>query len=82
MSHWSDDGACREYDPELWFPHPGDRVTATHAKAICKGCPVLETCLAEALARPSTVGVWGATTDKDRELMRRRNRAKSRRANA
>lgn len=74
MSHWTEDAACREYDAELWFPTPGDRTTALYAKAICRACPVKDVCLAEAVADPSIAGVWGATTDKDRQKLRRRKR--------
>ena len=50
---WRDAAACRDADPELFFPD-GDlgsaRVQVKMAKLICRGCPVSATCLNWALA--------------------------------
>ncbi|MFI6368900.1 WhiB family transcriptional regulator [Nocardia sp. NPDC050630] len=40
---WSDLGACRGYDPELWFSDVGSD-SAAEAKRICYGCPVRRDC--------------------------------------
>ncbi|KRE61216.1 WhiB family transcriptional regulator [Nostocoides sp. Soil756] len=48
---------CRENDAELWFADTPDGVE--FAKALCRTCPVLETCLAGALDRREPWGVWG-----------------------
>ena len=48
---------CRLVDPELFFAEsPAD---VEEAKALCRDCPVLEECLAGALARREPWGVWG-----------------------
>jgi WhiB family redox-sensing transcriptional regulator len=43
------------------------------AKAVCAGCPVRPECLAFALQR-DLHGIWGATTEDERRLMRRADR--------
>ncbi|HMM94190.1 MAG: WhiB family transcriptional regulator [Micrococcales bacterium] len=48
---------CRENDAELWFADTPEGVE--FAKALCRTCPVRETCLAGALSRREPWGVWG-----------------------
>lgn len=74
---WHDDAACR---PELWvgrvrpdfLPGRGASGAVAAARAVCDHCPVVEECLAEALANPWMVGVWGGTSDRQRVMIRRR----------
>ena len=48
---------CQQEDPELWFAeHPN---AIAYAKSLCAECPVREACLAGALERRETAGVWG-----------------------
>jgi hypothetical protein len=49
--------ACRDADPGLFFPQPGESADA--AIAICAGCPVRAECLELALAYGERFGVWG-----------------------
>jgi hypothetical protein len=49
--------ACRDADPGLFFPPPGESADA--AMAICAGCPVRAECLELALANGERFGVWG-----------------------
>jgi WhiB family transcriptional regulator, redox-sensing transcriptional regulator len=46
---------------------------ALPAKNVCATCPVIDPCLAHALADPGLQGVWGATTEADRDRLRERN---------
>lgn len=75
---WRHRAVCRDYDPELWFPI--GEGAAYHrqideAKAVCRRCPVASWCLAEAMLKPSvTEGVWGGTTQGERQQMARRSR--------
>ncbi len=48
---------CRVNDPELFFAETPQDVE--FAKALCRGCPVREMCLAGALERREPWGVWG-----------------------
>jgi WhiB family redox-sensing transcriptional regulator len=66
---------CRQVHPDTFFPHPDDTATAENAKAICGMCPARAACLAWALARGESVGIWGGTTPAERdELLERRGR--------
>lgn len=58
---------CAGADPDIFFDdqHPET------AKAYCQRCPVVEWCLAVALAVPYTVGVWGGTTEDERRALKR-----------
>jgi WhiB family transcriptional regulator, redox-sensing transcriptional regulator len=72
---WMDRGSCLGLDPDLFFPGRGDDVEAP--KAVCRGCPVMSECLEFALDNKIADGVWGATTEKERRVMRRRRREAS-----
>lgn len=66
------DAACRETDPEVFFPPEGG--TGLEARRICKSCPVQLECLTYALdyeeAHPgSRWGVYGGTTARQRRTM-------------
>jgi len=67
---WIKQAACRGEDPRLF-----DAVSALRAEAalrICKGCPVKEACLKEALNEAvNPDGVWGGTTQLERRKLRR-----------
>ena len=47
-----------------------DTRNALHAKNLCATCPVVTPCLDHALADPSLQGVWGGTTETDRDRLR------------
>ncbi len=71
---WRDHAACRDADPDLFFP-VGTTGPAQHhldeAKRICRACPAQTQCLAWALDRGVTDGVWGGTTADERRAIRR-----------
>lgn len=68
---WREQAECKDDPiPDLWFVPPGDRHGIAAAKAICRRCPVAAECLAEAMANPSIVGVWGGTTENQRAKLR------------
>jgi hypothetical protein len=77
-ANWRDDAACRDADPDLFFPigttGPALRQIG-EAKRVCRTCPAQTQCLAWALddpAEPSskapTCGAGGART-RDRQIM-------------
>jgi WhiB family transcriptional regulator, redox-sensing transcriptional regulator len=74
---WWQLAACREADPELFFPvtarGPGAGEIA-RAKAVCATCQVRRQCLQYALATHQVDGVWGGTTEDERRLHVRRER--------
>ncbi|MGH3186604.1 MAG: WhiB family transcriptional regulator [Streptosporangiaceae bacterium] len=73
--NWRDGVACRDADPELFFPigTTGPAVgQAEKAKRICRVCAVRIQCLAWALDKGVTDGVWGGTTPDERRVIRSR----------
>jgi WhiB family transcriptional regulator, redox-sensing transcriptional regulator len=50
-----------------------DTRNALPAKNVCAECPVVDPCLDFALADPGLQGVWGGTTEADRDRLRERN---------
>ena len=70
---WQLDAACRNVDPDLFFPERGE--PSDPAKAVCMGCPVIDACLAYAMRNHPLQGVWGGTSDKQRRRMVRRDKA-------
>lgn len=70
---WHAGAACRDEDPELFFPagrggRPTDR-QIEEAKAVCAPCPVRSDCLQWALDGEPVEGVWGGTTESERAAM-------------
>jgi hypothetical protein len=73
---WQQRAACRETDPEDFFPLKGESVEP--AKQVCWGmCPVREECLDFALDNDERHGVWGGLSERERRKeARARQRAK------
>ncbi len=70
---WVDLAACREVDPEIFFPisTTGAALGQIHeAQAICTRCPVAADCLDWALRIGQDHGVWGGTTPEERRALR------------
>ncbi len=69
---WMASAACRDR-PEVDFfpaaPRRGEAPDVGPALAVCATCPVADECRAYAVAN-AEVGVWGATTDRDRQERR------------
>ena len=63
---------CAQTDPEAFFPGPDSYwTTPRYAKEICGRCPVKLDCLAWALENNEREGVWGGTTPKERQRLRK-----------
>lgn len=76
---WMDRAACRDSDPELFFPEgKGQESWIEEAKAICRPCPVRESCLARALDNNEEYGIFASTTLEQRRRMVRNRDRKSR----
>ena len=79
---WRDRAACRDTDPELFFPigTTGSAVEQIEAaKAVCLTCEARHPCLEFALATNQESGVWGATSEEERRALRKRWVAERRR---
>lgn len=68
---WVADALCAQTDPEAFHPTRSDASAAAAAKKVCSRCPVREQCLATALADPSLDGVWGGTSYRQRQKLRK-----------
>ena len=81
---WRHRSACRDEDPELFFPigTTGPALMQIEdAKAVCRRCTVVDACLNWALENNQDSGVWGGLSeDERRSLKRRRARARQRTA--
>jgi len=71
---WRHLAACREEDPELFFPigTTGPALLQIEeAKAVCRGCAVIDDCLSWALDSGQDAGVWGGTSEEERFALKR-----------
>lgn len=66
---WRTRAACLRVDPEMMFPDRSDDDGNEIALRICSRCPldVVSKCRAEALANDERYGVWGGTTEAERQ---------------
>src|SRR3954447_14137272 len=79
---WRHRSACLDEDPELFFPigNTGPALLQIEeAKAVCRRCEVMDTCLRWALDTGQDAGVWGGLSEDERRALKRRN-ARARRA--
>jgi WhiB family transcriptional regulator, redox-sensing transcriptional regulator len=71
---WLEQAACRDLDPERFFPEPGEQVKAAEAKAICAGCQVRDHCRDLAVNAAGGLdadhGVFGGTLPAERSRLR------------
>ncbi len=68
---WVVFAACREADPDLFFP--GSKSDEAAAKALCAICPVKVECHEYSLEARESFGVWGGLNEKQRRLALRRS---------
>lgn len=55
---WGLRAACRDNDPDIWFPDPSDTPGIARAAAICATCPVITECDNHARRSRVTYGVF------------------------
>jgi WhiB family transcriptional regulator, redox-sensing transcriptional regulator len=71
---WVDRAACRDLDPERFFPETGEQTKAAEAKAICASCQVRDHCLDLAVKAAGGLdgdhGVFGGTLPAERSRLR------------
>jgi WhiB family redox-sensing transcriptional regulator len=73
-SDWRLQAQCRGAALEVFFPADAEnggrrRHRESHAKQICRSCPVLERCRTHAVNAPERYGIWGGTTPVERRRM-------------
>jgi WhiB family transcriptional regulator, redox-sensing transcriptional regulator len=83
VADWRYEAACRDTDPDLFFPigTTGPAIEQIDAaKSVCGNCQAQESCLEFALATNQESGVWGGTSEEERRKLRKTWLAEQRRA--
>jgi len=78
---WREYSACRDTDPDLFFPvgTTGPAIEQIeNAKAVCRVCDVQKQCLDYALTTNQDSGIWGGTSEEERRTLRRQWVARNR----
>jgi WhiB family transcriptional regulator, redox-sensing transcriptional regulator len=63
-------GLCRNTDPEQFFVQGSAQ---RQAATICRHCPVMWQCAADALDNKVEFGVWGGMTERQRRALLKEN---------
>lgn len=74
QENWMAQGLCRGRPPEEFFPSDGAGVD--RARKVCADCPVKLPCVEYALEQRIDQGVWGGTSERERQRILRSRRAK------
>ena len=73
-AEWRKDSACRDTDPDLFFPvgttGPAIEQIET-AKAVCRQCHAQTQCLEYAIETNQDSGIWGGLSEEERRVLRR-----------
>ena len=77
--NWRNRSACFGVNPELFFPDGSTGralLQIEEAKAVCRQCEVIETCLKWAMESGQDAGVWGGLSEEERRALKRRTRVR------
>ena len=83
IDDWRDQAACRDTDPDLFFPigSTGPAIEQIDsAKAVCQQCEAQQACLEFALVTNQESGIWGGTSEEERRKLRKAWLARQRHA--
>ncbi|MFG2900937.1 WhiB family transcriptional regulator [Streptomyces zaomyceticus] len=82
--NWRALAACQGVDPDAMFPDPSDKRGIAYARSICDGCPVLKSCLDDAMTdeggkrHDNRYGIRGRLTPVQRYHLHHRYRMRDR----
>lgn len=82
---WLDQAACREMDPDIFFPSSGGAIgheETERAKAACSRCGVSTHCRDWAIETNQVEGIWGGLSLTERRRHARRERTHLRKLGA
>lgn len=82
---WRNRAACKDVDPELFFPigNVGPALDQIkEAQRVCAGCGVRDVCLQWALESGQDSGVWGGLSEEERRALKRKSRRNARSTSA
>jgi WhiB family redox-sensing transcriptional regulator len=68
---WMQKAACRDVDPEWFFPKSTLSEGAVNALRTCRSCPVAQQCFIEAMESDEDLGIWGGKTPRQRKKIRK-----------
>ena len=71
---WMSGAVCAQTNPDLWFAEEGNYQASIEAKKVCQTCPVVQQCLEYAIDNNILYGIWGASTLRERQAVKRRRR--------
>jgi WhiB family transcriptional regulator, redox-sensing transcriptional regulator len=77
--NWRNRSACFGVNPELFFPDGSTGralLQIEEAKAVCRQCEVIETCLKWAMESGQDAGVWGGLSEEEHRALKRRTRVR------
>ncbi|OBA74021.1 transcriptional regulator [Mycobacterium sp. 1554424.7] len=69
-SGWASKALCRTIDPETLFVRGAAQ---REAAVVCRHCPVMPECGAEALDNRVEFGIWGGMTERQRRALLQRH---------
>ncbi len=68
---WQEAGACWRLDPAIFFVESERGAVRAErlaqAKAVCRECPVLQSCREHGLNAQEPYGIWGGLTPQERQ---------------
>jgi len=67
---WIQQGLCKDTDPDELFVRGAAQ---RKAAVICRHCPVMRECAADALDNKVEFGVWGGMTERQRRALLKQN---------
>jgi len=67
--NWWHRAQCRGLDPDLFFPTKDDPESLREAKALCRGCPVTDECLTDAVLSGDSEGVRAGLSGRERRKL-------------
>ncbi|MHB8273204.1 MAG: WhiB family transcriptional regulator [Dermatophilaceae bacterium] len=73
---WRHGAACADESPELFFPIGNTEpahLQVEKAKAVCRRCEVVDSCLKWAIESGQEIGVWGGLSEGERHAGKGRN---------
>lgn len=68
---WMTRAACRDANPEWFYPKSTLSPEAQQALRICRGCPVAEECFRDAMENNEHLGIRGGKTPRQRKKLRK-----------
>jgi WhiB family transcriptional regulator, redox-sensing transcriptional regulator len=64
---WEERAACQPYDTNLFFPEKNE--SPARGLRVCASCSVRVECLEYAIEAKEVYGIWGGTTEKERQRL-------------